>query len=99
MTPVMPDGRRDYRYVNIEERGSNLHGRPIVHFYINGLDLHLKLLRLGLAIVDRTHLPSDLDASYIAAEADARRGKHGLWRRRLIEPSNWCDGERQACER
>ena len=61
--------------------------------------MHREMLVQGHAVAYRRYLPDELRASYLAAEADAKEAKRGIWAGEFVEPSKWWRGERLACER
>jgi len=61
--------------------------------------VHREMLVQGHAVAYRRYLPDELRASYLAAEADAKEAKRGIWAGEFVEPSKWWRGERLACER
>ena len=57
------------------------------------------MIRQGQAVAYRQYLPEELRAEYLAAEAEAKDAKRGLWSGKFIAPTKWRRGERLACER
>jgi micrococcal nuclease len=58
------------------------YGRTVAILYVDGIDAGLELLRQGLCWVYTKYLPeadADIQASYQAAETDARAQRRGLW--------------------
>ena len=74
------------------------YGRPVVTVYADGKDVHKEMLLQGHAIAYRRYLPDELRASYLAAEAEAKKAKRGIWAGAFVEPSKWRRGERLECE-
>ncbi len=47
----------------------------------------------------RRHLPEQLWEAYLAADAEAKSTRRGIWCGKFIEPRMWRRGDRLACER
>lgn len=60
------------------------YGRQIATCTANGLDINAEMVRLGWAIAYRRH---GLD--YVAAEAEAKAARHGVWQGRFQQPEDW----------
>jgi len=76
------------------------YGRPVVTAYLpDGTDVHAEMIRQGWGIAYRRYLPEPLRDAYIAAEAEAKGARRGIWRGRFIVPWKWRRGDRLACER
>ena len=76
-------------------------GRPVVTAYVDGVDVHLEMVRQGWAVAYRQYLPEPLEDSYIAAEAEAKAAGRGMWQGDFIEPRLWRNrggAERLPCE-
>lgn len=78
---------------------TDAYGRPVVSLYVGGKDVHHEMLRQGHAIAYRRYLPDALRADYLAAEAEAKAARRGIWSGAFAEPSRWRRGERLECER
>ncbi len=75
-------------------------GRPVVTAYLpDGTDVHEAMIRQGWAVAYRRYLPEPLRPAYLAAEAEAKGARRGIWRGKFIVPSKWRRGDRLACER
>ncbi len=75
------------------------YGRPVVTAYLpDGTDVHEKMIRQGWAIAYRRYLPEPLRDAYLAAEAEAKDARRGIWRGKFIVPWKWRRGDRLACE-
>lgn len=79
--------------------GIGRYGRPIVTMYRGGRDMHLMLVKQGWLLVYPVLLYEPLLAPYLAAEAEARTAKRGMWQGAFVAPWKWRGGERLAgCE-
>ena len=86
--------------VTVKVWETDRYGRPVVTLYADGRDAHLEMLRLGLAVAYRRYLPGALKRDYLAAEAEAKAARRGIWAGDFIQPYRWRKGERlAACER
>lgn len=85
--------------VSVKVWETDRYGRPVVTLYADGRDAHLEMLRQGMAVAYRRYLPDALKTQYLAAEAEAKTAKRGIWAGGFIEPYRWRKGERLACER
>ena len=74
------------------------YGRPVVTAYLNGKVVHKMMSKRGWAVAYRQYLPEELKADYLAAEAEAKAAKRGIWQGNFITPSKWRQGERLTCE-
>ena len=95
--PEPPPASSDDAPVKVWTTGR--YGRPVVTAYDGDRDLHLALLEQGWAVVFRRFLPDSLKGAYLAAEADAKAAKRGLWQGKFIVPSKWRRGGRLEWER
>ena len=76
------------------------YGRPVVTAYLpDGTDVHEAMVRQGWAVAYRRYLPETLRDAYLAAEAEAKEARRGIWRGKFVVPWKWRRGERLACER
>ena len=92
-------GRWRFKTLRFKIWSTGRYGRPVVTAYDGDRDLHLELLEQGWAVAYRQYLPTPLKDAYLAAEADAKVAKRGLWQGKFIVPSAWRRGGRLACER
>lgn len=92
--------RLRYRRMEVEIWETDRFGRPVVTAYIDGKDIHLEMLRQGWMVVFHQFLSERLRESYLAAEAEAREAKRGVWQGDFIEPRLWRRGRehRLPCE-
>lgn len=85
--------------VSVKVWETDRYGRPIVTLYAEGKDVHLEMVRQGQAVVCERYLAKELRVSYLAAEAEAKAAKRGIWAGQFVEPSQWRRGERLICEK
>jgi micrococcal nuclease len=85
--------------VSIKVWETDRYGRPVVTLYAEGKDVHLEMVRQGQAVVYERYLAKELRVSYLAAEAEAKAAKRGIWAGQFVEPSKWRRGERLICEK
>ncbi|MFM8283336.1 MAG: thermonuclease family protein [Planctomycetaceae bacterium] len=77
------------RTVQIDARGHDQHGRLLARLSVAGEDVNARLVRDGHAWVFGRIAP---DPELVALEAEARRGRRGLWSaERPLDPSAWRD--------
>ena len=75
------------------------YGRPVVTAYLpDGTDVHAEMIRQGWAVAYRKYLPEPLRDTHLAAEAEAKGARRGIWRGKFIVPRKWRRGDRLACE-
>ncbi|MFM0130045.1 thermonuclease family protein [Paraburkholderia sediminicola] len=62
--------------IDVQAEGSDRYGRSISYLYVNGEDINLTMVSIGMAFVfpRYCHLPQ-----FYAAEAAARAGRVGVW--------------------
>ena len=84
--------------VSIKVWETDRYGRPVVTLFADGKDAHLELLREGHAVAYRRYLPAPLKASYLAAEAEAKAARRGIWAGAFVKPDRWRRGDRLTCE-
>jgi len=65
------------------------YGRVIGVCHADGVDLNARLVREGLALAYRRY-----SSDYIAEEAQARAGRHGVWAGSFVAPWDWRKGVR-----
>ena len=66
--------------VRLKQYGTGGYNRILAEIFSQGENINLTMVRRGLAEVYRGRLPQILDAgAYRKAEADARRGRIGMW--------------------
>lgn len=56
------------------------YGRTVAEVYAGGRNVNLELVRLGLAYAYRQYLSGCDGNAYLGAEAQAERGRQGVWR-------------------
>lgn len=78
--------------------GAVTYGRPVATIFLNQLDVNKEMVRLGQAIVYERFLKGDMKDEYLKAQDEAKSLKRGIWQGKFIEPSDWRNGERLACE-
>lgn len=64
--------------IEVEEKDRDRYGRLVAILYIDGKDVNLEMIKLGLAWWYRQFAPDRVD--YREAELEARRTKAGLWK-------------------
>ena len=97
---VDPRWGPQYHRLKMKVWETGRYGRPVVTAYLpDGTDVHEALIRQGWAVAYRKYLPEPLRNAYLAAEAEAKSARRGIWRGRFIVPSKWRRGDRLACER
>ena len=57
------------------------------------------MVRQGHAVVYERYLAKEMRESYLAAEAEPKAAKRGIWAGTFIEPAKWRRGERLICEK
>jgi endonuclease YncB( thermonuclease family) len=75
------------RQVMVESHGLDQHGRLLARLLVEGRDVNASLVRDGHAWAFGRVAP---DPALVAAEAEARRGRRGLWAdERPLDPADW----------
>lgn len=75
------------RVVVVEDHGRDRYGRTLGRVTVDGLDVNLELVRIGMAWHYKQHSRSPALA---AAERDARAEKRGLWSQdEAVAPWQW----------
>ena len=67
--------------------------------YLDGKNINLEMVRVGLAEVYRGKIPTDLDISlFLEAEKEAREARRGMWAlgKKYLSPREWREMHRDA---
>ena len=56
------------------------YGRTVAEVYAGGRNVNLEMVRLGMAYAYRQYLSGCDESAYLGAEAQAERGRQGVWR-------------------
>lgn len=56
------------------------YGRTVAEVYAGGRNVNLEMVRLGMAYAYRQYLSGCDENAYLGAEAQAERGRQGVWR-------------------
>ncbi len=92
----------DDKQVRCELTGALTYGRVVAVCYLRGRDLNQMMLRDGWAFAYRRFLDdvAGKKDAYLAAEAEAKSAKRGIWQGDFVLPSDWRNkGERlEGCE-
>ena len=56
------------------------YGRTVAEVYAAGRNVNLEMVRMGLAYAYRDYLSGCDENAYLGAEAQAERGRQGVWR-------------------
>jgi endonuclease YncB( thermonuclease family) len=56
------------------------YGRTVAEVYSGGRNVNLEMVRLGMAYAYRQYLSGCDENAYLGAEAQAERGRQGVWR-------------------
>ena len=56
------------------------YGRTVAEVYAGGRNVNLEMVRLGMAYAYREYLSGCDENAYLGAEAQAERGRQGVWR-------------------
>ena len=78
--------------VRVEEYGSDRYARMLGVVFVNGTNVNLEMVRLGLAEVYRGRLPRYFNPKiYQEAEAEAKRIGIGIWyfKDKYVSPMEW----------
>lgn len=84
------------RQVRVTGRERERYGRLLGRVSVNGQDVNARMVRSGSAWAYRQYLK---DQDLVAAEADARRARRGLWSlppEQTVAPWEWRDGRRRG---
>ncbi|MGD8523568.1 MAG: thermonuclease family protein [Desulfobacterales bacterium] len=87
------------KMVQIKELGSDYYRRVLGVVYLNGKNVNLRMVQVGLAEVDRGRLPKGFDPKpYRIAEYHARKANRGMWSQGddYISPQEWLKQQHKA---
>jgi endonuclease YncB( thermonuclease family) len=83
------------RAVGIKSHGTDRYGRILGVVYVNGINVNIELVQMGLAEVYRGRSAKGLDInSYWNAEAEAKKAGLGMWSLgdKYVSPRDWRKG-------
>lgn len=66
--------------VEIRPQTVDRYGRTVAEVYVGGRNVNLEMVRLGMASAYRQYLNGCDENAYLGAEAQAERGRQGVWR-------------------
>ena len=66
--------------VEIRPQRVDRYGRTVAEVYAGGRNVNLEMVRLGMAYAYRQYLSGCDENAYLGAEAQAERGRQGVWR-------------------
>ena len=87
------------KMVQIKELGSDYYRRILGVVYLNGKNVNLRMVQVGLAETDRGRLPKGFDPKpYRIAEYHARKANRGMWSQGddYISPQEWRKQQHKA---
>lgn len=85
------------RQVTVEWSEKDIHGRPVVQVWVNGIDVNAEQVRRGYAWAYPQYVT---DPKLYTIEAEARAAKRGLWADpHPVAPWDWRKRERRKRER
>ncbi|WP_421692766.1 thermonuclease family protein [Aestuariivirga sp.] len=67
------------------------YGRLVAECTVNGVSINDEMVRAGWAVAYRRH-----GRDHVAAEAEARTAKRGIWQGRFEMPENWRNANRSS---
>ena len=66
--------------LEIRPQTADRYGRTVAEVYAGGRNVNLEMVRLGMAYAYRQYLSGCDENAYLGAEAQAERGRQGVWR-------------------
>lgn len=86
-------GEATYRFT-----GESTYGRPVATIFMGQKDINLEMVRLGHAVVYERYLAQEMLDRYLEVQREAKDAERGVWQGNFIQPEEWRNGKRLACE-